>query len=296
MEWNLLEKTTFWVQGADLDGANLGDVAAAAAAALGLGRGEVMVVDVQPGVVAFDILKKKLIAEAVAGKAEEILEKLAGIAGVRLAEDASIHSEGVLGFIALGREEARSMVARSAAIGASVAQAVSRKCCIFASGAEVQAGNIEDTNSPYLIQALTGAGFKAEFGGILEDDTITARNRLEAALMKGFGLILTTGGVGAEAKDHSVEAILRLDPFAHTPWILKFTPDMRRHHKEGVRIAVGRVGICRIIALPGPHEEVRAGCRALLEGIERGLNDEALAEAIASAIRERWHNHMHKEA
>jgi len=36
MEWDLLEKTTFRVQGAVLKGANLGDVAAAAASALGL--------------------------------------------------------------------------------------------------------------------------------------------------------------------------------------------------------------------------------------------------------------------
>lgn len=296
MEWNLLEKTTFWIQGADLEGANLGEVAAAAASALGLGENEVMVVDVQPGIVAFDILKRTLVAEEVAGKSGEVLVNLGRVAGVRLSRDASIHSEGVLGLIALGREEAQSVLAHAEELGKSVARAVSRKCCVFSSGAEVLAGNIEDTNSPFLIQAFTEAGFKAEFGGIIEDDTTTAVIRLEAALMRGFGLIITTGGVGAEHKDHSVEAILQLDPAAHTPWILKFTPDMRRHHKEGVRIAVGRVGICRIIALPGPHEEVRAGCRALLEGLERNLDDKALAESIAAVIRGRWTDHMRREA
>ena len=67
---------------------------------------------------------------------------------------------------------------------------------------------------------------------------------------------------------------------------------MKRHHKDGVRIAVGRVGICRIVSLPGPHAEVCLGSRALIEGLEAGLDDAALAESIASVIRERWLNHM----
>jgi hypothetical protein len=87
---------------------------------------------------------------------------------------------------------------------------------------------------------------------------------------------------------------LKLDRDAAVPWILKFTPDMKRHHKEGVRIALGRVGICRIVALPGPHAEVCLAARALIEGIEAGLDDGALAESIASVIRERWLNHMGK--
>ena len=37
MEWNLLEKTTFWVEGAELTVANLDDVAAAVGGSPGLG-------------------------------------------------------------------------------------------------------------------------------------------------------------------------------------------------------------------------------------------------------------------
>lgn len=295
MEWDLLEKTTFWVDGAQLDGVDLGVLAAAAASALGLRAQEVMVVDVHNGIVAFDILRRKVAAESVAGKSGEILRRLAGVPGVTLSDDSSVHSEGVLGLIALDPEAAQKVISRSEEMGAAVADAVSRRACVFASGSEVIAGNIEDTNSPYLINVLLKAGFRAEFGGVIQDDTTAAVNRLEDALMKGFGLVVTTGGVGAEDKDHSVEAVLRLDPAAHTPWILKFTPDMRRHHKEGVRIAVGRVGIARIVTLPGPHAEVREGCRALLAGLSSGLDDAALAECVASAIRERWLNHMGKE-
>jgi molybdenum cofactor synthesis domain-containing protein len=175
-----------------------------------------------------------------------------------------------------------------------VADAVARRACVFSSGSEVISGKIEDTNSPYLVQTLTEAGFRAEFGGIIQDSVPAAVSALEAAMMRGFGLIITTGGVGAESKDQSVEAVLKLDPHAATPWILKFTPDMKRHHKEGVRIAVGRVGICRIVSLPGPHAEVLLGSRALIEGLKAGLDDAALAESIASVIRERWLNHTGK--
>ena len=295
MEWDLLEKTTFWVEGARLDGANLGEVAAAAASALGLDHDEVMVVDVQNEIVAFDVLRRKVDADSIVGKFGEILRRMGAISGVSLSESASVHSEGILGLIALDPGMSKDVISRSEEMGSAVADAVSRKACVFASGSEVIAGNIEDTNSPYLINALTEAGFQAEFGGIIEDDLIVAVNRLEGALIKGFGLIITTGGVGAESKDHSVEAVLRLDPNAYTPWILKFTPDMKRHHKEGVRIAVGRIGISRIVTLPGPHAEVRLGCRALLTGLDRGLDDAALADTMASAIRERWLTRMGKE-
>jgi molybdenum cofactor synthesis domain-containing protein len=295
MEWDLLEKTTFWVEGAYLNGANLGEVASAAASALGLAPDEIMVVDVQDGVVAFDVLRRKIVAEAVAGKSREILRCLSKVKGIHLSDKSSVHSEGVLGFIALDPEDAQIVLSRSEEMGEVVASAVSKRACVFASGSEVIAGSIEDTNSPYLISELTDADFRAEFGGIIPDNVSAAVNCLEEALMKGFGLIITTGGVGAENKDHSVEAVLRLDPHAHTPWILKFTPDMRRHHKEGVRIAVGRVGISRIVCLPGPHAEVREGCRALLEGLSRGLDGAILAESVASAIRERWLTHMGKD-
>ncbi len=292
MEWNLLEKTTFWVEGAELHSANLDDAAAAAAEALGFGPREIMVVDVQPGIIAFDVLKKNIPAESVAGKAEQLLRGLAGVPGISLHPGASVHSEGVLGLIALDRHAALDVISRSAEIGQAVADAVARRACVFSSGSEVISGKIEDTNSPYLVQTLTQAGFRAEFGGIIQDSVPAAVSALDAALTRGIGLIVTTGGVGAESKDHSVEAVLKLDPNAATPWILKFTPDMKRHHKEGVRIAVGRVGICRIVSLPGPHAEVRLGSRALIEGLKAGLGDAALAESIASVIRERWLNHM----
>lgn len=294
MEWELLEKTTFWIDDIDLDKANLGQVAEVTAKALGLMPEEVMVVDVRLGLIAFDVLKQKVQAEAVTGKGEEILQSLAALPGVVVGAKAAIHSEGVLGFIALDPREAEEVLEAAAEQARQVSQAVARRAIVFASGAEVIAGKIEDTNSPYILQQLESHGFKTRFGGILEDNAKAAAAGIEKALEAGYGLIITTGGVGAEDKDYSIEAVLRLDPQAYTPWILKFTPDYHRHHKEGVRIAVGQVGIAILVALPGPHEEARLGCDRLLEGLDRGLSAPELADVIVGALRERWRSMMNK--
>ena len=86
MEWNLLEKTTFWVERIELSEANLGQVAAAAASALGLMPEEVIVVDVRPGIVAFDLLRRQVAAESIAGKEADVLKALATVSGVSLGE------------------------------------------------------------------------------------------------------------------------------------------------------------------------------------------------------------------
>jgi molybdenum cofactor synthesis domain-containing protein len=292
LEWDLLEKTTFWIVDIDLADVDLGRAAAAAAAALELPDRDVMVVDVRSGLVAFDILQRKIRAEAVVAKEKQILQNLSELPGVRISPKAAVHSEGVLGLIALDHEEADRVLKVSANMAENITQAVARRAMVFSSGAEVLAGKIKDTNAPYIMKALANAGYQVDFGGILEDDAVSVVNRLEGALEKGYGLIITTGGVGAEDKDFNIEAVLRLDPGANTPWIIKFKPDYHRHFKEGIRIAVGRVGIARLITLPGPHEEAVLGCDRLLEGIRQGLEDDLLAEYIAGAIRERWRNVM----
>lgn len=294
MQWDLLEKTIFWIEGIDLHGTDLGSLASAAAAALDLEYGEVMVVDVRPGKVAFDVLRREISPESVVGKEKKLLRSLKEVPGVCLGADGAVHSEGVLGFITLESREAAGMLAVSAAMTAEVGRKVSRRVLVFASGSELLEEKIRDTNSPYLIETLSAAGHSVNFGGILRDELGSVVASLEDAIGQGFGLVITTGGVGAEDKDVNIEAILRLDPQAHTPWILKFTPDMRRHHKEGVRIAVGRVGVCRLVALPGPHEEVRLAGTVLLKGLERGASDEDLAETLAEALRKRWKAKMTK--
>jgi molybdenum cofactor synthesis domain-containing protein len=175
-----------------------------------------------------------------------------------------------------------------------ITTAVSRRAVVFSSGSEVKEGKIKDTNSPFIMAALKEAGYLAQFGGVLDDDEVATAASLEEAVERGFGLIISTGGVGAENKDFTVEAIRRLDPRAHTPYILKFTPDNHRHYKEGVRIAVGKVGLALLVALPGPHEEAKIGCIRLLTGLRQGMEGFALAEYIVAILRDRWQQAIHK--
>jgi molybdenum cofactor synthesis domain-containing protein len=292
MELNLLEKTTFWVDDIELAEVDLGALAAAAARAIDLPVDEVMVVDVRPGLVAFDVLRPKVLAEAVVGKERVLLDGLAKVPGVTLGPAAAVHSEGVLGFIALDPISGAKAVEAGAAMAVSVLEKVARRAIVFASGSEVRDSKILDTNSPYLVEVLEKIGLQVKFGGVLEDHLASVVAALEDAIGRGHGLVVTTGGVGAEDKDFNVEAVLRVDPGAHTPWILRFEPDMRRHHKPGVRIAVGRIGPTLLVALPGPHDEVRVAGEVLASGLASGMADGELAEALASVIRERWLSKM----
>jgi len=294
MRWNLLEKTSFWVEGIELQGVNLGDLAREAALSLGLSPEDVMVVDVRPGLVVFDILKREVLAESIVGKEMELLRRLSSVPGVILGEEAEVHSEGILGLIALDESEIREFLSRSSQVASEILRRVSLRALVFASGSEIISGKVQDTNSPYIIALLENLGFKADFGGVLEDNVDAVVAKLEEGASRGYGLIITTGGVGAEDKDCNIEALLRLDPNAHTPWILRFEVDGRRHHKEGVRIAVGRIGVTRLVALPGPHKEVKMACQALVEGLRDNLDDESLALKIANVLRRHWQDHVKK--
>jgi molybdenum cofactor synthesis domain-containing protein len=253
-----------------------------------------MVVDVRPGLVAFDVMRPTVPAESVTAREAELLARLAAVAGVTMGPRAAVHSEGVLGLIAADPAEGRRALEASRQMADEIRQRVARRAVIFASGSEVRDGRIRDTNSPLLAEALGAAGFRADHGGILEDDTAATTVALEDAVGRGYGLVVTTGGVGAEDKDHNVEAILRLDPQAHTPWILRFERDGRRHHKDGVRIAVGRVGPTLLVALPGPNDEVRLAAEVLVPALVAARPDGELAEALAAALRERWQSRMRR--
>lgn len=292
MEWDLLEKTTFRIDDVHLSGADLGEVATAAGRALGLAPHELMVVDVREGFIEFDVLVHTVQAEAIGGKEEALLTALRDVAHVTVGDTACVHSQGVLGFIGMPPEEAQDAIEKSSAMMRGLERQIERRAVVFSSGAEVMAGEIEDTNAPYLLKALEGIGYEARFGGIMEDNRDSAVAHLTAAVNSGYGLIITTGGVGAEDKDYNVEAALHLDPVAHTPYILKFKVDGHRHHKNGVRIAVGRVGTTRIVCLPGPHEETKLGCACILSAIRKGQDDETLANAIAEVLRDRWRKMM----
>lgn len=295
MEINLLEKTELWIEDIDLENADLNRIAAVAADVLGVEPEKVLVVDVLEHRITLDLLQQKLQAEQVYGKKSELLRRLGEISGVRLTEQTDIHSEGILGMIALDESEAREVISRSAAMAADVMARVARRACVFPTGFELRRGMIQDTNTPFIKDALEAHGFQVTCGEVLDDDKDLIRGRIQQAIDQGFGLIITTGGVGAESKDRTVEAVVALDPHAETPYIIHFTQGTGRHEKDGVRIAVGSVGPATIVCLPGPNDEVKIGVRVILEAIEKRRSKSELASALANALRMKLrYHHMEK--
>ena len=158
---------------------------------------------------------------------------------------------------------------------------------VFPTGTEVERGEIEDTNTPLIMGKFAAAGFSVDKGEILKDDVELFSRKLWRAAEKGYSVSITTGGVGAENKDHSVEAVLRLDPQACTPYIAKFQVGHGRHSKDGIRIAVGQLGLTTFIALPGPNDEVSVCIDTVVRGISEGWSKEILAGELARILRTR---------
>ena len=301
MQLNLLEKTELRIYGLELHEVNLTTVAASAAKVLELPAEQVLVVDVRDDHICLDILAKTVDMRQLIGKQGSLLEELRGIAGLKVREDAYVDSAGIMGLICCELLDSGEIVARTAAMSDEIERTVLRRARVYATGFEVKQGMIEDTNSPYLLGLLESQGYKAEFGGILEDDIHAISYALRDAAERGFGLVITTGGVGAEDKDFSVEAVTRIDPEAATPWIVKFQRGTGRHLKDGVRIGVGQYGLTTYVSLPGPHDEVEASAAALRQFCTAGRVDKlALANAVVEILREKlrgkqahWQAHHH---
>ena len=282
MELELFEKTEIWVKPIHIREVDLGLIAERVAKVLNLKKREVMVVDVREDLVTLDIMQRAVNAEDIIGKKEALLQALAGIPGVSLTPETTIHSEGILGLIDIEDQEmAGEILGRMERMGREISERIRKRVIVFPSGFEVQKGMIQDTNSPYIRERLSREGFSVTVGDILEDDIERIFSALSKAVAEGYGLIITTGGVGAEDKDRMIEALLRLDPNASTPYIIHYEKGTGRHEKDGVRIGVAYLRPSLLIALPGPHEEVKAGLEVIAEGLKEGLSKEGIASALA---------------
>jgi molybdenum cofactor synthesis domain-containing protein len=285
LEFNLLEKTELWIRPIHLQGVNLQVLGHTVAEVLELGADEVLVTDVREQVVTLDILRRTVMAEQIVGKERTLLTRLAAIPGVGITEETGIHSEGVLGLIALGEADVVPVLEGGRDLRDRIQQAMARRVMVFPTGGEVQRGIIRDTNTDFIATRLRQHGFRVATGSPLPDEVETISGAIRRALGDGYGLVITTGGIGAEDKDQTVEAILRLDPDAATPYIVRFPQGSGRHVKDGVRIAVGQFDEGLIVGLPGPHEEVQVGLEVLLENARKGITKSELAEALAARLR-----------
>ena len=282
MELELFEKKEIWIRPIQIKDVNLGVIAERVADVLRLKKTEVMVVDVREDLVTLDIMKKAVRAEDIIAKKEAILLALTAVPGVTITPETTIHSEGVLGLIDIeDKKAAEEILGRMEKMGREISDRIRKRVIIFPSGFEIQKGMIQDTNSPYIKKRLTEEGFNVTVGDVLEDNLESIISALRRALGEGYGLIITTGGIGAEDKDRTIEAILKLDPTASTPYIIHYKKGTGRHEKDGVKIGVAYLKPSFIIALPGPHDEAKIGIEVIIDGLKKGLNKEELALSLA---------------
>jgi molybdenum cofactor synthesis domain-containing protein len=282
LELELFEKKEIWIRPIQIKDVNLGVIAERVADVLRLKKTEVMVVDVREDLVTLDIMKKAVRAEDIIAKKEAILLALTAVPGVTITPETTIHSEGVLGLIDIeDKKAAEEILGRMEKMGREISDRIRKRVIIFPSGFEIQKGMIQDTNSPYIKKRLTEEGFNVTVGDVLEDNLESIISALRRALGEGYGLIITTGGIGAEDKDRTIEAILKLDPTASTPYIIHYKKGTGRHEKDGVKIGVAYLKPSFIIALPGPHDEAKIGIEVIIDGLKKGLNKEELALSLA---------------
>jgi molybdopterin biosynthesis enzyme MoaB len=285
VEYRLLEKTELWVKPVVLDGADLEGCGRAAAEALGLKRKEVMVTDAMGDTLTLDILVPTIRAEQIVAQKDTLLSLLRDVSGVRILKETMVHSNGVLGLISLEAQAGKEMLERSRAMGAEIAEHIRNRSMVCSTGREVLAGQIIDTNTPFLMDALEHEGYQVTRGPTLEDEASAITRNFRQAAEDAYGLMITSGGIGAEGKDKTLEALGIVDPQAMMPYILKFKKGEGRHHGDGVRIGVGVLEPTLIVCLPGPHDEVRLSWPVLRKGLNEDWDKRTLAGALADVLR-----------
>jgi molybdenum cofactor synthesis domain-containing protein len=289
----LLDKSEVWLHGVTLDNANLPALAAAVAEALALPPEKVFVTDVREGLVVLDILSPRVDLEQVTGKQAALLAAVARVPGATVAPDASVHSEGILGVIGTPREQVDEYLAGARKLERQIADYAARRVAVVSTGSEILAGQVEDTNFAAIRAAMEGAGFEVEFGGVAGDSEREIAGLVARLSGEGFGVIVTTGGVGAEDKDHTVEALELLDPDLATAELARYTRGHGRHVKDCVRIAIAQLGWSTVFALPGPTHEVKLALPVLIGGLADKAEPAELVEAIAVPLRATLPAHGH---
>jgi molybdenum cofactor synthesis domain-containing protein len=288
-----LEKTELRIERIELRGANLNQVAELVADVLGLEPDEVLVIDARDDLLALDILRRTVDPYLVVGKRVALLEALARLPGVTVTPETALCSEGMLGWIAMDASQAREALERGSDMADQIRGRIASRAIVFSTGPEVIRGQIEDTNKPTIARRLEQEGYSVAEGSALKDDVdYIAASLREAVEDLGFGLVVTTGGVGAEEKDRTIEALLSIDADAATPFICKFERGLGRHAKDGIRIGVAQVQGALIVSLPGPNDEVKIGMESLVRGLGCNLEKHELAAEIAYGLQVRLREKM----
>lgn len=298
VEYNLMGKTELSITGLELADANLMYVADAVAEVLALDRSEILVTDVRDDNLVLDILRRGLDAKNIVGKERALLDAVAAVDGVAVRNDARVESRGLLSWVSASSEDALQTLEATEQQMAEMQQRLAKTVVVFPTGTELNNGQVKDTNSPAIREKLAAEGYAVSQGLPLRDDEHHISANLRERAEEGYGMIVTTGGVGAETKDRTIEAVLLVDAEAATPPIVTYELGVGRHvHKNSVRIAVGRHLDTLIVSLPGPTDEVLLGVEALVEALAQpGLSKAAIAERIANVLRKRLQEKAHAHA
>lgn len=289
MTVHLFNKRELRITGLSLTDVDLDLIAAAVADSLTLSPEDVLVVDAHSDQLTLDLLSDPDDIGRLAGKRRALLESLSCIPGLSVGTETEIHSDGILGVINLSPERAETLPGAMSDFRGQLREKLARKVMILPTGREIMAGNVMDTNTPFLMELFTINGYEAKAGSVVDDDIDVAIGALTDAIGRGFGLVVSTGGTGAELKDCMVEAITALAPDAATPYVVQYQRGHGRHYKEGVRIAVGHVEQTMLVALTGPHAEVKEAAPVLIEGLRQGYDRECLAGNIVDVLHARLH-------
>jgi molybdenum cofactor synthesis domain-containing protein len=281
----LLGKTEVWLRGVHLDDVDLPKLAQRTADVLALPRDRVFVTDVREGIVVLDVLLPRVSLEEVAGKQQALLEAVARLDGVTVDPGAEVHSEGVLGVIGAPPERVVRILSEANRIETQIRDYASRRVAVVATGAELIEGNVRDTNFEAAQEILGEAGFEVASSVAVGDDETRIAGLVARLAGDGFGLIVITGGVGAEDKDRTVEALERLDRGLSTAVLAHYKKGHGRHVKDCVRIAVATLGWTTVVALPGPTHEVCLALPVLAERLQSGTSPPELVEALAAPLR-----------
>jgi molybdenum cofactor synthesis domain-containing protein len=227
-------------------------------------------------------------AENIIAKKDALLSALSEVEGLFLTADTEIHSDGVLGLINADPAERGDILQRTKEIGREILDRISKRVMIFPTGTEVINNFIKDTNTPFLKQHLELLGYDVATSAPLPDKVSAIAQSIRLAADDPFGLIVTTGGVGAEGKDQTLEALEQVDPDAFLPYVLKFKKGTRRHHKDGVRIGVGSLYPTLIVCLPGPNDEVRLLWPVLQKALVEKWDKATLANQLRLTLSEKF--------
>jgi len=282
---HLLDKTEVWIRGVRLTAADLPAIARTAATVLSLPPTRVFVTDVRDDHVVLDVLVPRVRLADVAGKQAALLTALGALPGVQVAREASVHSEGVLGVIGAPAGEVPIILREARRIDEGIRAYASKRVAVVSTGTEMLDGRVRDTNLEVAREMLGGVGYEVTSGGTVGDDERAIAGRVALLGGEGHGVVITTGGVGCEDKDRTIEALALLDPGLATAVLARYRVGQGRHVKDAVRIAVARVGWGIAVALPGPTHEVRLALPVLIDGLRGQLAPHDLVEAIARPLR-----------